>query len=139
MFTVAESAQVCRDILGLHCKNLLLTEKKGTRKVLVVMPASARLDMKLLRRQIDSRPLTFVSEEEMQKLIKLQPGHVSPLGLIHDADNIVELYIDRRVWEADTVGFHPNKNDATLEIRHEEFVKILDALGNEWRVVDVVG
>jgi len=135
--TVAASRRVCAAIPGLHCKNLFLKEKRGDNLYLLTMPAHKRLDFKAFQAAAGLRALTFAKPDVMWDLMKIKPGSVSPLGLINDTQNRIKLFVDKEVWDAEIVGFHPNDNAATLEMTHENFEKVLNALGNEWEVVEI--
>jgi hypothetical protein len=52
---------------------------------------------------------------------------VSIFGLIHKPENL-HLYLDTELREADLVGRHPNRNDATIVITHETLINFLDIL-----------
>jgi len=43
--------------------------------------------------------------------------------MIHAKPNSVFLIIDKQVWDAPLVGFHPNINTSTLELSHEALEK----------------
>ena len=49
----------------------------------------------------------------------------------------VELIIDKEVWGAEKVGFHPNTNIATLELKHEDLKKFYDSLRSEKRIMEL--
>jgi len=125
VFTVQESNNVNLNLKCLHAKSLFLKDEKG-RFYLVCMEANKRLDMKFLQKHLNVSKLRFASPEELKKELKLTPGSVSIFGMIYPQN--VKLIIDKTVWEADTVGFHPNINTSTLEIDHENLEKFLDSL-----------
>lgn len=61
---------------------------------------------------------------------------MSIFGLIHKPENLT-LYLDKDLREADLVGRHPNRNDATIIVSHETLVQYLDIVGVEVKVIDV--
>ena len=61
---------------------------------------------------------------------------MSIFGLIHKPENLT-LYLDKDLREADLVGRHPNRNDATIIVSHEMLVQYLDIVGVEVKVIDV--
>jgi Ala-tRNA(Pro) deacylase len=127
VFTVAEAAQERGQIPGLQCKNLFLKDELG-RYYLVVLPAVKRLDMKRFKRIAGAGDIRFGNDVELKSALGLMRGAVSPFGLINDVGAEVNLYVDRVVWDADTVSFHPNTNDQTLELSREMFHNFLDSL-----------
>ena len=62
-------------------------------------------------------------------------GH-APLGLINDAERRVTFVLDRRLWEAEIVNFHPLTNTATTALDQAAFRRILALLEREPLVVD---
>ena len=132
VFTVEEAKKHCGFIPGLHCKNLFLKEKKGEeRYFLVTLPSDKRLMFKRLEEILQSSKLTFANKEELQQYLGLSTGAVSALGLVNDTKNIVVFVVDKEVWNAEIVSFHPNINTETLELTKEAFHKAIEATGNK--------
>jgi Ala-tRNA(Pro) deacylase len=136
VFTVEESKTLKKSIPGLHCKALFLKDEKGN-FYLVGMPAEKRLDVKNLRIHLKARKLHFASPEELKQEINLAPGSVSIFGAIYIKDKKVKLIIDKEVFDAETVGFHPNINTSTLEVKHEGLEKYFNSLGCEKEVIEL--
>ena len=82
--TVAEAERYWTDLRGAHCKNLFLRNNKGNRHYLVIAEASRRVDLKALTRTLGEDRLSFASPERLKRYLGLEPGSVSPFGLIHD-------------------------------------------------------
>ncbi len=127
IFTVEEGKKLKENVPGLHCKTLFLKDDKGM-FYLIGMPAEKRLDTKKLKEFLGVRKLHFGSEEELKEEVSLIPGSVSIFGAIYIKDKKVKLIIDKEVWDAEIVGFHPNVNTATLEIKHNDLKKFYDCL-----------
>lgn len=133
VFTVEEAEQHWTSIMGAHCKNLFLRNKKGKNHYLVVVESTKRVDLKSLTKQIGEDRLSFASPERMMRYLGLEPGAVSPFGLINDTENAVSVIIDRDLKEASHVNFHPNVNTATVGITFGDFKKFLAHCGNPVR------
>jgi Ala-tRNA(Pro) deacylase len=73
----------------------------------------------------------------MEKYLGLQPGSVSPFGLINDTDNHVHLFMDKNLKDETSLSFHPNDNHATVVIATEEFMRYLDAVGNSFEFIEM--
>ena len=54
-------------------------------------------------------------------LIGLKPGTVTPIALHHDVGQKVEVVLDRKVDQSDTIGIHPSVNTTTLVISLSRF------------------
>jgi Ala-tRNA(Pro) deacylase len=129
--SIFHALKVDKDIDALHTKNLFLRDQKKENYYLVVMGAHDRLDLKSLARVLYTKKLSFASEKDLMKYLGLTPGSVSPFGLINDVDAEVDLYVQKKVLDADFVGFHPNLNTATLRLSKEMFKKFLDSVSHK--------
>lgn len=132
VFTAAEAAEFTAHIPGLACKNLLLNDQKKKNFYLVVLPANSSANLASLS---PDKKLSFTSADRMEAKLGLLPGSVSPFGLINNREADVELWLDRTVYEADIVTFHPNQNTATLELTREAFHKYLHTLTNSIKII----
>lgn len=129
VFTVAESKKLKHEVPGLHCKCLFLKDD-STKFYLVAMPAEKRLDMKKLRAELDVKKLHFATEGELLDKLGLKPGSVSIFGLINNVAYDVMFIVDKEVWDAESVGFHPNVNTATLVLKHEDLERFYNSIHN---------
>lgn len=134
VFTVEESKSLKQKIPGVHTKNLFLKDDKG-RFYLVATSADKRLDIKSLRKKLHAEKLHFGSPEELKENLNLAPGSVSIFGMIYAKK--VKLLLDKEVWDAEIVGFHPNVNTATLELTHENFEKFYNSLESEKEIIEL--
>ena len=73
----------------------------------------------------------------MEKYLGLQPGSVSPFGLINDTDNHVHLFMDSNLRNETSLSFHPNDNRATVVISREEFTHYLSIVGNSYEYIEM--
>ena len=134
VFTVAESRELKKLIPGLHCKCLFL-KSDAEKFYLVGMPAEKKLDIKKLREKIGAKKLHFASEGELFDKLKLKPGSVSIFGMINNSDRDVILIIDKLVWDAEYVCFHPNVNTSTLVISHVALERFYNSLVNDRYII----
>jgi Ala-tRNA(Pro) deacylase len=128
--TVEEASQYWAGIDSTHCKNLFFRNHKGDRHYLVIFEYSQSLNIRDLELRLKQGKLSFASPERMMRYLGLQPGSVSPFGLIHDTQNHVHLFIDANLQKADRLSFHPNLNTASLVIGFPDFLKYLNFTGN---------
>lgn len=137
VYTCEEAEKYCSNIPGLACKNLLLKGRKSGRYFLMILPAKKRADFKKIGEIIGDKQITFASAKDLLEKLSLEPGAVSPFGLLNDQKKEVEVCIDKDVYNADRVSFHPNRNTASLELSGEMFRKFSQVIEHEIRVVDV--
>ncbi len=74
--------------------------------------------------------LSFASPERMMRYLGLEPGSVSPFGLINDTDHHVILFLDSRLKDAPSLSFHPNDCRGTIVIEQSAFRQFLNSVGN---------
>src|SRR3990167_345763 len=89
VFTCEEAEVHCKHVPGLAVKNLLLKSDKG-QFFLVVLPAHKKLDMNQIKKLLEVKKLRFASAEDLMRLMKLEPGSVTPIGLINDKNKEIE-------------------------------------------------
>ena len=131
--TVEEAEKYWGSIQGTHCKNLFLRNKRGNRHYLVVAAVDKAVDLKRLNALLGEDRLSFASPERLMRWLGLEPGSVSPFGLINDASHQVDVICDEALKSSAGLGFHPNINTATLEIALADFEKFLASRGNTVR------
>ncbi|NMD38525.1 MAG: prolyl-tRNA synthetase associated domain-containing protein, partial [Christensenellaceae bacterium] len=97
-----------------------------------------RVNLKDFRRAHGTRPLSFASSEDLLAIMKLEPGAVTPLGLLNDDDIRIEFYLDKSFLEGDfRIGCHPNDNTATIWLNINDLIKIIKEHGNIINVVEI--
>lgn len=137
VFTCEEAEEHCSDIPGIAAKNLFIREQKKDNFFLVVMPAAKRMNMKEFGKIIQVKKLTFAKTEELEEIMGLKPGAVSPFGLVNDTKSKVKLFIDQDLWNTEIVSFHPNVNTATLELNQANFRKYVNVLENKTEILEL--
>lgn len=129
VFTVETSARLHAEIPGLHTKNLFLKDGAGQFWV-ISAPHDAVINLKALPAAIGSKKVSFGKGEDMERLIGVTPGSVTPLAAINDIGGGVRFAIDRRLAEADRVNVHPLRNTATLGLSGAALVQFLADSGH---------
>jgi Ala-tRNA(Pro) deacylase len=135
VFRVEEGLELKAAMPGAHTKNLFLKDKKG-RLWLISARQDTVVDLKRAPRTIGSDRLSFGNEALMYETLGLTPGSVTALGLINDADRRVTFVLDKALWDADIVHFHPLTNTATTALTQVDFRRFLTLIGREPIVVD---
>ena len=73
----------------------------------------------------------------MMKYLGLEPGSVSPFGLINDEEHHVHLFLDENLLNAETLSFHPNDCRGTVVIRRTDLERCLAILGNTYEYTEL--
>jgi Ala-tRNA(Pro) deacylase len=135
--TVEEAEKHWGPLKAAHCKNLFLRNYKGNRHYLVIAPVSRGIDLKRLNAELGEDRLSFASAERLKRWLGVEPGSVSPFGLINDETRHVQVVCDQALRASAALGFHPNVNTATLEIALADFEKFLSCRGNAVRWLEL--
>ena len=125
VFTVEQAEKHWSDITGAHCKNLFLRNKKGNRHYLVILLSRKQADLRSLNEKLNEDRLSFGSPDRLKKYLGLEPGSVSPFGLINDPRKEVTVIVDQDLKQEARVNFHPNVNTSTVGISTADFEKFL--------------
>ncbi len=137
VFAVEDADKYWTELRGTPCKNLFLRNKKGNHHYLVIAPTSRDVDLRGLNRALGEDRLSFGSPERLKARLGLEPGSVSPFGLINDAEKSVRVIVDEELRRSAFVAFHPNTNTATLDISFADFERFLAWRGNDVRYLDL--
>ena len=135
VFRVEEGVEMKAALPGAHTKNLFLKDKKG-RLWLISARQDTVIDLKRAAAVMGSGRLSFGAEALMWETLGVRPGSVTALGLINDIDRRVTFVLDRRLWDAAVVNFHPLTNTATTALDQAAFRRVLALLEREPIVVD---
>lgn len=130
VFTVEESRRIDAAIAGAHTKNLFLKDTGGT-FWLVTVPAEARIDLKALPDAIGCKRVSFAKAEDMEALLGISPGSVTPLAMINAAPGSVTVAVDRALAEAERINVHPLRNTATLGLSGSDVLRLLAHWGHD--------
>ncbi len=145
--TIEEAMRWWRNDGSVHCKNIFLRNHKGNQHYLVCFDCQHDLDIHDLEQRLKARlqaagkaapgKLSFASPERMMRYLGLEPGSVSPFGLINDTENHVILFLDTHLQEADSLSFHPNDCTGTVVISQGEFMRYLSLIGNSYEFMEL--
>jgi Ala-tRNA(Pro) deacylase len=118
-----------------RCKNIFFRNHKGDKHYLVILEHLRQLNINDLEKRLRQGKLSFASDLRLKKHLGVEPGSVSPFGLINDTEHNVHLFIDEKLNEFDRLAFHPNINTASLVVSKSDFLKFLDYTGNTFEFI----
>jgi Ala-tRNA(Pro) deacylase len=136
VYTVEEARALRGDIPGGHCKNLFLKDDKGNIWMIVCLE-EAQIDLKSAPAKIGSRRLSFGKAELLMEVLGVEPGSVTPFGLINDTEQRVNVVLEAAMMAHDLLNFHPLQNTATTTISPADLVTFIRSCGHEPRIVAV--
>ena len=123
VFTAYDAAQTLRKKLDEIVKNLLIKTDKGF--VLVLLPASKRLDLGKLKKLMNAKgkgikKIEIPKEGVMVRLLNVKPGALSAFGALHN----LEVYLDKSMQKAKKAIFSSGSFTESLEMGMKEFEKL---------------
>jgi Ala-tRNA(Pro) deacylase len=139
LFTVEQSRKLRGQIPGGHTKNLFLRDKKYE-IYLVVALEDADIDLKGVHRRLGANGrFSFGSADLLREVLGVEPGAVTPFGVINDTEGRVTVILDAAMMEQETLNYHPLVNTMTTSIRRDDLVKFLESTGHGPRIERLSG
>ena len=135
--TIELADKFIEGIEGIRTKTMFLTNKKKNKFYLVIMDDKKRLDMNRFKEIVEEKQIKMASEELLLEKMLLQPGVVSPFGLLNNKDKDIQVYFDKEIVNEDRMSFHPNTNEKTIFIHANDLFKFLDEIGFLANVVEL--
>ena len=136
VFTVEEAMRVHDRVDGGHCKNLFCKDEKGVLWLIVALH-DAVINLKAAPAKIGSKRLTFGKPDLLMQILGVEPGSVTPFGLINDTEVRVNVILDAAMMHLPLLNFHPLKNDASTTISSADLLRFITSCGHAPRVVAV--
>jgi Ala-tRNA(Pro) deacylase len=136
LFTVEQSQALRGRIPGGHTKNLFLRDKNDL-LFLVVALEHAVIDLKTLHHKLGAARFSFGSANLLRDVLGVEPGAVTPFGVINDSEGRVTVVLDAPMMEYQTLNYHPLDNAMTTAIARDNLYKFLESTGHPPRVLQV--
>ena len=127
VYNMAELAEVDTPYPEADAKNLFVRDDKKKNFYLITVRGDKRVNLKEFRKANGTRPLSFASGENLMDIMGLIPGAVTPLGILNDTEKKIHFYLDKHfLEEPGLVGVHPNDNTATVWLKTEDLIRIIE-------------
>ena len=137
VFNMEELADVALPHPEADAKNLFVRDDKRRDYYLITVRGDKRVDLKQFRRDHGTRALTFAHADELDAMLGLIPGAVTPLGLLNEKECRVKLFLDADLVAGGLIGVHPNDNTASVFLKTEDLVRLIEGSGHEVEVVTI--
>lgn len=139
VYNMAEVAEIDIPYPEADAKNLFIRDDKKKNYYLITVKGNKKVDLKEFRKQNNTRPLSFASENELMDIMSLIPGAVTPLGLLNDKEKKVQFFIDKEFMSNEhLVGVHLNDNTATVWLKVEDLIDIIKEHGNQVSIIEIL-
>lgn len=110
-------------------KNLFLRDDKKKNFYLVSVPGHRSVNLKALAERIPSRKLSFACQADLWEWLRLEKGHVTPLGVLNNEQKDVIVVFDRALL-GQKIGIHPMENTATIFLACGDVLRLVEEHGN---------
>lgn len=138
LHTVAESKALRGSLPGAHAKNLFLRPRGPGPYLLVVLEEDRQVPVNALLRALGVPRGQMAPAEALWAELGVQPGSVTPFGLVNAVPGRVRVAIDRALLEGVArLHLHPLVNTATTALAPEGLLRFLRALGHAPEVLDL--
>ena len=105
---------------GIGAKNLFLRDGSGKHHFLVIIREDKQADLK-----------------KVMKYLNIEPGAVSPLGVLNDQECVIPVFFDEDLKEYEYIAVHPNDNTATIWMKLADLVNVIKLHGNQVKFINV--
>ena len=143
VFTVAESRDLRGGLPGGHSKNLFLKPAKngdGGPFLLAVLEEGRKVSVNALARAAGAGRMEMAPAEALRAVLGVEPGSVTPFGLVNAAPGAVRTVIDAALLrDHEWVHFHPLVNSMTTAIRPADLLRFLRGLGHDAAPLELPG
>ncbi len=138
VYNMAELSETELPYPKYEAKNLFVRDDKKKNYYLITVKGDKRVDLKEFRRNQGTKPLTFANADDLMSILGLIAGAVTPLGLLNDVEHKVKFFLDREFLDGQAIiGVHPNDNTATVWLKTEDLLTILEKNQTEVAVVEL--
>lgn len=139
VFTVAESQALRPALPGGHAKNLFLKPARGDGPfALVVLEEGRQVSINAALRAAGLARMTFAGPEDLWATLGVEPGSVTPFGLVNaPPGTVVPVFDEALLGGFAWVHFHPLTNTMTTAIRPPDLLEFLRGQGHEPRLLDL--
>ncbi len=137
VFTVAESRALRGALPGGHTKNLFLRPARGDGPfLLATLEEERQVSVNALARLAGAGKVRMASAAELQAVLGVAPGSVTPLALVNAAPGTVRFVMDRHLAEGCTrIWVHPLTNTASTGLAPADLLRFLAGLGHPCTVL----
>lgn len=136
VYTVEQARKQRLGLEGTFIKNLFLRDKNGQMWLLVVRE-DRNVDLKSLAHRLGTKHLSFASPERLMRYLGVEPGSVTPFGLINDTEGVVSVLVDGSVLALDPVHAHPLINSQTTALSGRDLLVFIESTGHRPEIVDL--
>ena len=85
----------------------------------------------MLTNLVNVSQLEFASPKDLEEILNVEIGSVTPLGIINDKDNLVTILIDKTLSDK-KILMHPNVNTKTISMNFTDLIKFIEYTNHKY-------
>jgi len=117
----AQEIAAAQHIPGKEMAKVVMVKTDG-KNIMLVLPASYRVEMKKLKGVLNSKKVVMVKEEEFQELFPdCEIGAMPPFGNLYN----LEVWVDQVLTEDDFIVFRAGSHVETLRIKYSDYARLV--------------
>lgn len=125
------------NIPGMGVKNLFL--KDDQKKLYLISAAyNTQINLKEVGKNLGFKGLRFADATLLMNHLHVEPGSVTPLALINDQEQQVQVILDAQLFKQEHLQVHPLKNDATVVITPADLMIFLNLINRPCVIYDFI-
>ncbi|MBU1164839.1 YbaK/EbsC family protein [Patescibacteria group bacterium] len=121
VYTAYDAAQTLKKDLKDIAKSLVIKADKAY--ILVIVPASMRIDLGKLKKSIGAKKVSIPKENVMVKVFKVKPGAVTAFGGLHK----VETIVDKSFLKTKDAIFSAGSFTDSVRMKVKDFIEMEEA------------
>lgn len=135
VYNMAEMEKIALPHPEADAKNLFVRDDKKRNYYLLTIKGNKRVNLQQFREENGTHRLSFASPQDLKEKMDLEPGSVTPLGLLNDSHHEISFYLDSYFSDQPRIAIHPNDNTATIWLNPQDLIEVIKNLGNPFKVV----
>ena len=119
-------------------KNVFLCNRQQTAFYLLLLLPGRAFKTAVISKLLGVSRLSFTPETLLPRLLGLDKGAVSPLGLLFDKDKQVRLVMDDSLLHYERLWLHPGINTKSVEMGTQDFLRrFLPGIGRDCNLITI--
>jgi Cys-tRNA(Pro)/Cys-tRNA(Cys) deacylase len=104
-------------------KTLVLLRERG-RPLLVMVPGTAEVDLRLLARSLGEKSVRMAPQREAERLTGLQVGGIGAVALLGKP---FDVYLDRAALAHERIYVNPGRRGVNIRLRVDDLLRVTGA------------
>ena len=118
----AQEIAAAEHVRGRELAKVVMVKADG-KMVMLVLPASFRVDMEKLKGILKSKKVEKAKEEEFQDLFAdCEVGAMPPFGNLYN----LEVWVDQVLTEDEDIAFNAGSHVETLKIKYSDYARLVN-------------